>query len=89
MRPFFEFSGVKDSKHNLTEAVFKKDSTIRKDMEDIINRRTVSLIFKVGQEEEVLIVVNFNIDSNFYRPPTLQKLSGYTQKQVAATNLVD
>ena len=77
VRPFLEFSGVKDSAHNLREAAFKKTSPIISDFEDIMNQWCVVLVCCVGHVKQVAIACNCNANHDMQNPKPLSTLSGY------------
>ena len=79
VRVFLEFSGVKDTAHNMERAAFDKDGLIRKDIETLMNRRCILFNVTVNGKTQMLVVNNINKNHDPNSPqPLPQNLSGIT-----------
>ena len=77
---FAEFSGVKDTPHNFTTAVFDKDGWIWSDIESIMNRRCILLKIVMAGKMQVVGVNNTAEDHNVKSlQPLPTQISGYQE----------
>ena len=74
--PVFEFSGVKDTYHNVKKAAFNEDSKIKRGMEVIIHRRCVLLAVTVVGRTEVALATNTSSNHDSKKPTPLPSWSG-------------